>query len=485
LRDVVRLLDGLPLALELAAARLSVLTAVQLRDRLRDSIDVLGEARGGRPARQRSLRAALDSTLSLLDRSPRALFVRMGAFAGPVQLEELERVLSGDGVSVIEALAELVDAALVQRVETGDGTVRFGLAEALRQIASELLDHAPDSERWRQAHAKRQYELLVWGYPAGFVDRKSYVAAHAAIREADVALRWATASHDALEEPLAAAYALLLLEDGRVREGGAITERLIASPPADPEVRWLALLAHSSYLDHLGRSDEARRFADEAYGVAPDTKSRCWALVRRGVINVFAGEADEGVSLHAEATALARELNDPAFLAGALMFEAQALTAARSLDDAAARLEEARTTAPVDANATYYLNTFFGDLAIADGRPADALEPYARSMEQAFADGNLMQTMLDLVGVAEALAALGHDAESLEVAGMAESQAAEIGSSDEAIYVEHINALEQRLGPARTAELKQPGLTADPAERVARALQLARSHRPAPTVPRE
>ena len=54
LRDVVRLLDGLPLALELAAARLSVLTAVQLRDRLRDSIDVLGEARGGRPARQRS-----------------------------------------------------------------------------------------------------------------------------------------------------------------------------------------------------------------------------------------------------------------------------------------------------------------------------------------------------------------------------------------------------------------------------------------------
>ena len=65
LREIVGLLDGLPLALELAAGRLSVLTAVQLRDRLRESIDVLGEARGGRPARQRSLRAALDSTLSI------------------------------------------------------------------------------------------------------------------------------------------------------------------------------------------------------------------------------------------------------------------------------------------------------------------------------------------------------------------------------------------------------------------------------------
>ena len=263
LREIVRLLDGLPLALELAAARLSVLTAVQLRDRLRDSIDVLGEARGGRPARQRSLRAALDSTLSLLDPAPRALFVRLGAFAGPVELEELERVLSGDGVSVLEALAELVDAALVQRVETGDGSVKFGLAEALRQIASELLDRDPDGERWRHAHAQRQYEL-VWAFRTGFVDRKTYLAARAAEREAGAALRWASANHDPLEEPIAAAYALVLLDSGRLREGGAITERLIASPPADAEVRWLALYRHSSYLSMVGRFDEARRFADQA-----------------------------------------------------------------------------------------------------------------------------------------------------------------------------------------------------------------------------
>ena len=293
LREIVRLLDGLPLALELAAARLSVLTAVQLRDRLRDSIDVLGEARGGRPARQRSLRAALDSTLSLLDPAPRALFVRLGAFAGPVELEELERVLSGDGVSVLEALAELVDAALVQRVETGDGSVKFGLAEALRQIASELLDRDPDGERWRHAHAQRQYEL-VWAFRTGFVDRKTYLAARAAEREAGAALRWASANHDPLEEPIAAAYALVLLDSGRLREGGAITERLIASPPADAEVRWLALCAHSRYLSMVGRFDEARRFADQAFRAAPDAKTRCCALIRRGLSNLFGGHTCRG-----------------------------------------------------------------------------------------------------------------------------------------------------------------------------------------------
>jgi tetratricopeptide (TPR) repeat protein len=485
LREIVQLLDGLPLALELAAARLSVLTAVQLRDRLRESIDVLGEARGGRPARQRSLRAALESTLSLLDPAPSALFARLGAFAGAVELDELERVLSGDGVSVLEALAELVDAALVQRVETGDGAVRFGLAEALRQIASELLDREPDGRHWRHAHAQRQYEL-VWSFRTWFVDRKIYLAAHAASREAGAALRWASANHDPLEQPIAAAYALVLLDGGRVREGGAITERLIASPPADAEVRWLAFCAHSLYLRSVGRPDEARRFADEAYRAAPDARTRCGALIGRGLSNFFGGRSAEAVKDHAEATALARELHDPAFLAGALVLEAQALISARSLDAAAARLDEARTIgSPVDADALYQLDTQLGDLAIVGGRPGDALEPYARSLEQALAEGNMIQIGNDLFGVAEALAALGHDAESLEVAGMAENHNAEIGSTADPLYGEFLAALEQRIGAATAAELKQRGRAAYPADRVARACQLARSHAPAAAVARE
>jgi class 3 adenylate cyclase/predicted ATPase len=483
LLEIVRLLDGLPLALELAAARLTVLTAVQLRDRLRESIDVLGETRGGRPARQRSLRAALESTLSLLDPSSRALFVRMGAFAGPVELDELERVLSGDGVDVLKELAQLVDAALAQLVETGDGTVRFGLPEALRQIASELLDGQPDGRHWRRAHAQRQYEL-VWAMRTGFVDRKTYLAARSAEPEVAAALRWASANHDPLEQAIAVAYAKALLGRGRLREGGAITERLVASPPADAEVRWLALCGHSSYLAWSGQLDAARDFADEACRVAPDAKARSAALILRGISNVFAGHTDAAIRDHAEATALAQELDDPAFLAGALVYEAQALMAARLLDEAAARVDEARTVGtPVDANELYGLEGFDGDLAMLAGRPGDALEPLALSLEQDLADGNSPEIVLWLLDVAEALAALGHDTEALEVAGMAESQAAEIGASPDTLFDDHLAALEQRIGPAKAAELKQHGTAANPADRVARACQLARSHAPAPTVP--
>ncbi len=96
-----------------------------------------------------------------------------------------------------------------------------------------------------------------------------------------------------------------------------------------------------------------------------------------------------------------------------------------------------------------------------------------------------MQIMWDLFGVAEALAAVRRDDESLEVAGTAESQGAEIGAAQEALYVEHLKALEQRSGPARTADLKERGRATDAADRVTRACQLARSHAPASTLKHE
>jgi hypothetical protein len=271
-----------------------------------------------------------------------------------------------------------------------------------------------------------------------------------------------------------------------VREGGAITEQLIASPPADAEVRWLAFFAHSFYLANIGRFDESCRFAHEAYRVAPDPRTQADALVLHGDGNLWRGNTAEGVKDHAKGIALARTADDPAFLAGLLALEAQGLMAAGLLDDAAARLDEARRVgAPVDANRLYYLDASVGDLAVVDGRPADALEPYARSLEHALADGILMQILSDLLGVAEALAALGYDTESLEVAGMVESVATETGASADPLYDEHLPALEQRLGPAGVAELKERGRAVPPADRVARACQLARSHAPAPAIARD
>ena len=139
LKQIVSILDGLPLALELATARLSLLTPTELAERLRGSLDVLQEDRRDRPQRHRSLRATVQWTLDSLDLEARKLFVRLGGFAGPVELGEIELITGGDSLDVISALSVLVDVALVRRIEFGDSRIRFGLPEALRQSPAQCL----------------------------------------------------------------------------------------------------------------------------------------------------------------------------------------------------------------------------------------------------------------------------------------------------------------------------------------------------------
>jgi len=478
LLEVVHLLDGLPLALELAAARLAVLSPTQLRERLPEALHLLKDVGADRPHRQRSLQATVEWTMSALEEGPRALFARMGAFAGPVELDDIETVAGGDGLDVFEALARLLDVALVRRAESGDGRVRFVLPEALRQIAAGLLDAAPDGPEWRRAHAQRQHDLA-WAAPLWLAPGAAYRAAIAADAEAAAALRWARATGDALAPPLGAARAGLLADNGRVREALAVLEPLLEEPSTDPAVDGHALVAYAISLMVVNRLDEALASCEQAVAVASDPLTRALALGERGIVHTFRGEHETGVRDSERSTELARGLG-PAALSGALMFAAQAHLFAGELDRAAERLAESeRVGAPVDANLLWSVETAHGDLAVATGRPHDALEHYAHSLEAAQARKDGLQVLFDLLGIATAFAVLRDDAAALEVAGLAEAQGVDV-SGPAALTVGHLMgfdtlvAAEGRAGPAAVAELKSRGRAVPTGNRVTRACQLVR-----------
>ena len=125
-------LDCQPLAVELAAARMSVLTAPQIRDRMFADEGLLRRpASDARLERHRSLAAEVDWSLSLLDPSCAALFARMGTFAAAASVGDLETVSGEPAAQVLDALDGLVRFALVQRREDGDRVVRFALPEAV------------------------------------------------------------------------------------------------------------------------------------------------------------------------------------------------------------------------------------------------------------------------------------------------------------------------------------------------------------------
>jgi predicted ATPase/class 3 adenylate cyclase len=478
--QVAHLLDGLPLALELAAARLALLSPAQLLERLHESPDVLRDDRADRPERHRSLRATVDWTLSLLEPETRALFIRMGAFAGPVELEDLEAVAGGDGLNILEELARLLDVALVRRVESGDGRVRFGLPEALRQISSELLDASPEGVRWRRAHAQRAYELVWPARLAGCSTNTAYRAAVAADAEIAAAIRWASATHGALAQPLAAARAALLADNGHPREAFALLEPLLADPSSDPAVLAQALWAHSWALMIVGRTSEAIAQTQKALEIAPSPEYRVMALTMRALGLTFQGEYAAAIRDNEEATALSREL-DPKMVYFTQSLEAQAHLFAGDLDRA---LELENAAIPIgeaaEAEFLWRRHTIYGDHAALSGRPHEALGHYANSLEEAQTRGNEMQILFDLFGVASALADAGADEAAVEVAALTDKQLAEMGvSGATAVHLlgqdKHLAARE-RLAAATLQACEVRGRAVPAGQRVTRACQLARAH---------
>ena len=479
--DVVRLLDGLPLGLELAAARLGVLSPEQLRDRMSESTDVLTDRGAERPDRQRSLRATVEWTLGLLEDRTRALFVRMGAFASAVPLEHLEAIAGADGLDVLEALASLLDVALVGRVESGDGRVRFGLPEALRQIAASLLDSAPDGQRWRHAHAEHQRKLA-WAARTLIVSATAFREAVEADVEAAAALRWAQAADDPLARSLGVARAMLLVDTGRIREAMSVLDPLLARRSGDAAVDSLAFGAHAIALAVNNRMQEAIAAANRSVEIAADAddESRAFALIERGVVQVYRGHAKAAVPDHEQATALARHLG-PTALAGALTYEAQARIFAGEFDRAAEQLDEVRRIGtPAAAKAIWHIDTLLGDLAAQSGQPQAALEPYARSLGAAEARGDQLQILNDLLGLAGALAMMREDAAALEVIGLSEMQSEDVrgfaGDTTEILPGgDAIRAATRRVGPTLATKLKTRGRAVPAGKRVMLACRLART----------
>ena len=154
--EICRRLDGLPLALELAAARVRVLGVEDLLARLEDRFRLLTGGARTAAGRHRTLRAAVDWSYDLLTARERALFARVSVFAGGFTLEAAEAVGAGEGLGaadVLDLLTRLVDQSLVAVDAQPDGTVRYRLLETLRQYGQQQLAASGGGGAVRDRHA--------------------------------------------------------------------------------------------------------------------------------------------------------------------------------------------------------------------------------------------------------------------------------------------------------------------------------------------
>jgi predicted ATPase/DNA-binding NarL/FixJ family response regulator len=383
--EICRRLDGIPLALELAAARIGLLSVQQLAERLEDHLGLLAHGNRAAPPRQQTLRASLDWSHDLLDEPERALFRRLSVFADGCTLEAAEVVGGGDAAA-FEALAGLVSKSLVSAREGLVG-MRYHLLEVVRQYAAERLRASGEEVPTRQRHLEwcvalaEEAEMQLHG-PRQVTMLDRLEAERDNLR---AALRWAAGQAPEAGLWLAAALVPFWNSRGSLQEGRAWSDELLdraagASPALraravrhapllwfwDTDTRRACELAAEglalsralgdvegesfalSYLAyaHLAGGDElasVRPLLDDAVATSRRAESRVTTYTALfGLARALAadGQHEQAVVVDREALALQRAQGDHGFLAITLSRYAQSLIRLGALPEARAALEE-------------------------------------------------------------------------------------------------------------------------------------------------
>jgi predicted ATPase len=379
--EICQRLDGLPLALELAAAHLSLLTPSALLARLSHRLPLLSRGARDLPARQQTLRNTIAWSYDLLQTGEQQLFRRLAVFVGGFTLQGVQAVCLPAAPSVrgeeegaaLEQVAELLDKSLVHAQQGTCGEPRFSMLETIREYASEHLAASGEEAAVQERHARYFLRLAEEAKP--HLDRPAERDSWLEQLEAEdanlrVALAWCEARQDRVELGLrlAGALAFSWVLRGALHEGRAFLE---------------AMLAHSDSLDR--------------------SAARSRALAGGGMLAFFEGDFAAAAAYEEEALSIAREVGDkrlmsspsPGLMLGLVRLRQGNSEAARSL------LEESHSLCEELGNATGEMMSLFA-LGITAYRAGDRVTARAQLEESV----RLSQEHGDVLHAALVLSAL-------------------------------------------------------------------------------
>ncbi len=303
---ICRRLDGLPLAVELAAARTRLLAPDALLSRLDAALPLLTGGPRDAPDRQRTLRSTIQWSYDLLGPPSQALFGRLAIFAGSFTLAAAEDVCGAD----LDGLAALVDLSLLKPI----GDDRFLMLDTIREYALERLSALPDAESLRDRHAAFFYELAEQSYAHRF-DAEAEWAERLELDHDDLRLALDRSSATDPEGALAVAGALgwFWLSHGHLAEGRDRLAAALAATPGKERLRARALAAAGALAGRLGSAQEGRLQLDEAislWGRLDDRGEVASALDMLGWLLFFDGDDQGSLEAFERSLELQRELDE-------------------------------------------------------------------------------------------------------------------------------------------------------------------------------
>jgi predicted ATPase len=387
--DICSRLDGLPLALELAAAWVPVLSLKQVRDRLDGSLLLLGRTDKGRPTRHRSIHAALDWSERLLTPPQATAFARLSVFVGGFSLEGAAAVLSDDGDargSALELIAALVTRSLLI-ADTSADEARYRLLEPVRQYAAEHLAAHPDDEEAavRARHlsylaglAEAAEEPIIGGPDQPWMRRLD-----SELGNIRAALAWGFDNDHETASRLATALLVYCRHRGLYSEGAAWAWQAARSTGL---LRARALCMAGWLSSEMGDAGRGRVLLDEAYRITAESgglPDLAMVLVARALAEYVAGDLEALRATAEEAVAVARRSGSQSRLMWALWAPAVCAGASDEHQHSLDLFREARAIAVDVGNVSWgsVLAVNVIDSAIDNGDTAAALPLLRRELD--------------------------------------------------------------------------------------------------------
>jgi predicted ATPase/DNA-binding CsgD family transcriptional regulator len=325
--EICARLDGLPLAIELAAAHVKVLDAEEMLERLEHPLELLKEGRQDAPTRQQTLWATIDASHELLDADEQRLFRRMAVFAGGCTLDAAEAVLRPAGstpAEVLGGLMGLLDKNLLRR-ERGGAEARFEMLQTVREYALERLAASGETETVRTAHAAyyRAFGEDAGAKLASRDQRRSLQRVREEHANLRTALSWSI-DRGEVETALRLCCALwrFWLLIGNLSEGRRwFADALARSAPGPPSLRARALAAAGVLAVYQAEYGDAEILCEESLALARehgDKRAAADALSGLALSAQRAGRPASAGEMYAEALEIYRELGDKGAIARSL-----------------------------------------------------------------------------------------------------------------------------------------------------------------------
>jgi predicted ATPase/class 3 adenylate cyclase/Tfp pilus assembly protein PilF len=477
-------LDGLPLALELAAARIRILPAQAMLARLQSRLKLLTGGARDLPERQQTLRGAIEWSHDLLSEEEKRLLRRLAVFLGGRTLEAIEAVCNAEGdLDVLEGVSSLVDKSLLRQEESAEGEPRFLMLETIHEYALEKLEESAEAKEIGRRHTEFFLALAEEADPQllGAAQGQWIVRLEAEHDNLRAALSRTMARGEVeLAGRLAAALWRFWSARGHLREGRRWYAEVLAAEGLSPRTRAKALLGAGGLAWRQGELTAAEPLLTESLALCrelEDARGIATALNGLGILAAERGELDRAQALYEEALARWREIGDSGQVAnllnslGSLADRRQEYAGAKSLFRESLALARQAGNAALVSVALLNL----GGVARRQGDLPGARMHLRQSLHVARDIGHVQWATYGLAVLAQLLAATGAAERAARFFGAVEARFAAMGShlqaNERPEYDRDLAAARLQLEPALWERLYQEGAAWSLEEAIACALE--------------